>query len=72
MGHFEWGKRGHVVAQRKEQLSQANENLHRVQKRIEVEVDKAYRRLEQTNRLVDVAANPWRCTKKTCGLKAMG
>ena len=52
---FEWGRRGDVVAQRKEQLTQANENLGRMKKRIEVEVDKAYRKLEQTKRLIDVA-----------------
>ena len=51
---FDWGKRRAIVAQRKEQLTQANENLHRVKKRIEVEVDKAYRKLEQTRTLIDV------------------
>ena len=30
-------------------------NLHRVKNRIEVEVDKAYRKLEQTRRLIEVA-----------------
>jgi outer membrane protein TolC len=69
---FEWGKRGHVVAQRKEQLSQANENLHRVQKRIEVEVDKAYRRLEQTNRLVDVARESLALHKENLRIKSDG
>ncbi|MCG6536094.1 MAG: TolC family protein, partial [Syntrophales bacterium LBB04] len=52
---FDWGKKRGVVAQRKEQLTQANENLNRVKKRIEVEIDKAYRKLEQTKRLIDVA-----------------
>ncbi len=51
---FDWGKRRAVVAQRKEQLTQANENLHRVESRIEVEVDKAYRKLEQTKNLIGV------------------
>jgi outer membrane protein TolC len=51
---FDWGKRRAVVAQRKEQLKQANENLHRIKKRIEVEVDKAYRKLEQTKNLIGV------------------
>jgi outer membrane protein TolC len=52
---FEWGKRGHVVSQRREKLTQANEDLLRIEKRIEVEVDKAYRKLEQTKSLIDVA-----------------
>ena len=51
---FDWGKRRAVVAQRKEQLTQANENLRRVENRIEVEVDKAYRKLEQTKTLIGV------------------
>jgi multidrug efflux pump subunit AcrB/outer membrane protein TolC len=51
---FDWGKRRGVVAQRNEQLTQANENLRRVEKRIEVEVDKAYRKLEQTKNLIGV------------------
>jgi multidrug efflux pump subunit AcrB/outer membrane protein TolC len=51
---FDWGKRRAVVAQRKEQLTQANENLHRVESRIEVEVDNAYRKLEQTKNLIGV------------------
>jgi outer membrane protein TolC len=32
---FDWGKRQAVVAQRMEQLTQANENLHSIEKRIE-------------------------------------
>ena len=51
---FDWGKRRAVVAQRSEQLTQAKENLHRVESRIEVEVDKAYRKLEQTKNLIGV------------------
>jgi outer membrane protein TolC len=51
---FDWGKRSAVIAQRKEQLTQANVNLHRVESRIQVEVDKAYRKLEQTKNLIGV------------------
>jgi outer membrane protein TolC len=67
---FEWGKRGHVVAQRREQLAQANENLHRVKKRVEVEVDKAYRNLEQTKRLIDVARESLALQKENLRLKS--
>ncbi|HME41931.1 MAG TPA: efflux RND transporter permease subunit, partial [Syntrophorhabdales bacterium] len=69
---FDWGKRGHVLAQRKEQLAQANENLHRVEKRIEVEVDKAYRKLEQTRRLIDVARESLALHKENLRLKSDG
>jgi outer membrane protein TolC len=51
---LDWGKRRSVVAQRRERLTQANENLRRVESRIEVEVDKAYRKLEQTKTLIGV------------------
>jgi len=42
------------VAQRKAQLTQAKENLLRLGKRVEVEVDKAYRKLDQTRMTVNV------------------
>ena len=69
---FDWGKKRDVVAQRKEQLTQANENLHRVKKRIEVEVDKAYRKLEQTKRLIDVARESLVLQKENLRLKSDG
>jgi len=69
---FDWGKKGNVVAQRKEQLSQANENLYRVKRRIEVEVDKAYRKLEQTKRLIDVARESLALQQENLRLKTNG
>ena len=66
---FDWGKRRAVVAQRKEQLTQANENLHRVKKRIEVEVDKAHRKLEQTKSLIDVTRESLALQKESLRLK---
>jgi outer membrane protein TolC len=67
---FDWGKRWAVVAQRKEQLTQAKENLHRVKKRIEVEVDKAYRKLEQTNSLIGVTRESLALQKENLRLKS--
>jgi outer membrane protein TolC len=69
---FDWGKRQAVVAQRKEQLTQANENLHRVKKRIEVEVDKAYRKLEQTKNLIGVTRESLAQQKENLRLKSDG
>ena len=69
---FDWGKKHSVVAQRKEQLTQANENLYRVKKRIEVEVDKAYRKLEQARRLIDVARELLALQKESLRLKSDG
>ncbi|MGE5819968.1 MAG: efflux RND transporter permease subunit, partial [Deltaproteobacteria bacterium] len=69
---FDWGKRGAVVAQRKEQLTQANENLRRVEKRIEVEVDKAYRKLEQTKNLIGVTRESLTLQNENLRLKSDG
>ena len=69
---FDWGKRRAVVAQRKEQLTQANENLHRVEKRIEVEVDKAYRKLEQTKNLIGVTRESLTLQNENLRLKSNG
>jgi multidrug efflux pump subunit AcrB len=52
---FDWGKRKGEVGQRVAQQSQAEENLARVDKRIEIEIDKAYRKLERSKQMVDVA-----------------
>jgi outer membrane protein TolC len=69
---FDWGKRRAIVAQRKEQLKQANENLHRIKKRIEVEVDKAYRKLEQTKNLIGVTRESLALQKENLRLETNG
>ncbi|MDD2319453.1 MAG: efflux RND transporter permease subunit [Geobacteraceae bacterium] len=53
---FDWGNRQGLVGQRKSQLTQAEENLKRIEQRISVDVTKAYRKLEQTTTLLDVAS----------------
>ena len=53
---FDWGKRRGVVGQRDAQLTQAEENLRRVTDRVAVDVDKAYRKLEQSDQMITVAA----------------
>lgn len=52
---WDWGKRRAVVGERSAQLSQAEENLRRLNDRISVEVDKAYRKVERTKSMMDVA-----------------
>jgi multidrug efflux pump subunit AcrB/outer membrane protein TolC len=52
---FDWGKRGGVVGQRQAQLTQAEENRKRIEKRIAVDIDKAYRKLDRTKMMMDVA-----------------
>jgi outer membrane protein TolC len=52
---WDWGKRGAVVGERKAQLSQAQENLRRVNDQVTVGLEKAYRKLERTKSMMDVA-----------------
>jgi multidrug efflux pump subunit AcrB/outer membrane protein TolC len=52
---FDWGKRKGEVGQRVAQQSQAEENLARIDKRIVIEIDKVYRKLERSKKMVDVA-----------------
>jgi multidrug efflux pump subunit AcrB len=52
---FDWGKRKGVVGEREAQLTQAQENLHRITDRVRVDVEKAYRKLDRTQKMVDVA-----------------
>jgi outer membrane protein TolC len=52
---FDWGKRKGVIGERDAQRTQAEENLRRISDRITVDVEKAYRKLERTQMMVDVA-----------------
>jgi multidrug efflux pump subunit AcrB len=52
---FDWGKRKGLVGEREAQLTEAEENLRRITDRITVDLEKAYRKLERTQMMVDVA-----------------
>jgi len=52
---FDWGKRRAVVEERHAQLTQARENVRRIGDRVSVDVDKAWRKLERTQTMADVA-----------------
>ncbi|MHC1697720.1 MAG: efflux RND transporter permease subunit [Geobacteraceae bacterium] len=52
---FDWGNRRGLVGQRKSQMAQAVENRKRIGQRVTVDITKAYRKLEQTRALLDVA-----------------
>jgi len=52
---FDWGSRKGVVGQRRAQLIQAQENVKRLEDSITVEITKAYRKLERTKLIVEVA-----------------
>jgi outer membrane protein TolC/preprotein translocase subunit SecF len=53
---FDWGKRKGEIGQRVAQQSQAEENLARIDKKLGIEIDKAYRKLERSKQMVDVAS----------------
>jgi multidrug efflux pump subunit AcrB len=67
---FDWGKRKGVVGQRDAQLTQAEENLRRVTDRVAVDVDKAYRKLEQSHQMIAVAAEALALQKESERLTA--
>jgi outer membrane protein TolC len=52
---FDWGKRKGEIGQRVAQQSQAEEDLARIDKRIGIEIDKVYRKLDRSKQMVDVA-----------------
>ncbi len=53
---FDWGSRSGVVGERRAQLIQAEINVKRLEQDITVEISKAYRKLERTKQLVEVAS----------------
>lgn len=52
---FDWGKRRGAVGEREAQLVEAEQNLRRITDRVAVDVEKAYRKLERTQMMIDVA-----------------
>ena len=52
---FDWGKRKGEIGQRKAKQLQAQENLARIDKRIGIEIDKVFRKLERSAQMIDVA-----------------
>jgi outer membrane protein TolC len=52
---FDWGKRKAVIGERKAQLTQADENMKMIESRINVDVDKALRKLQKTRQMMEVS-----------------
>ena len=67
---FDWGKRKGEIGQRVAQRSQAEENLARIEKRIVIEIDKVYRKLERSKQMVDVAREALSLTRENARLSA--
>jgi multidrug efflux pump subunit AcrB/outer membrane protein TolC len=69
---FDWGKRKGEIGQRVAQQSQAEENLARTDKRIGIEIDKVYRKLERSKQMVDVAREALSLSKESARLSENG
>jgi multidrug efflux pump subunit AcrB len=69
---FDWGKRKGEVGQRVAQRSQAQENLARIDKRIGIEIDKVYRKLERSQRMLDVARESLALSRENARLSENG
>ena len=69
---FDWGKRKGEIGQRVAQQSQAEENLARMDKRVGIEIDKVYRKLERSKQMVDVAREALSLSKENARLSENG
>lgn len=67
---WDWGKRNDVIGERCAQMSQAEENVRRVHDEIAVEVDNAYRKLENQKSLMDVAGEALALQKERLRLES--
>jgi multidrug efflux pump subunit AcrB/outer membrane protein TolC len=53
---WDWGKRNDVVGERGAQLAEAEENVHRLNREVTVNLDKAYRALDNQKSIIELAA----------------
>ena len=67
---FDWGNRRGLVGQRRAQLSQAEENRKMIEQQITVEITKAYRKLELSRTMLEVAAETLKLQKENQRLTA--
>lgn len=69
---FDWGKRKGEIGQRVAQQTQAEENLARIDKRIGIDIDKVYRKLERAKQMVDVAREALSLSRENARLSENG
>ncbi|MRR07225.1 MAG: hypothetical protein EG828_09820, partial [Deltaproteobacteria bacterium] len=67
---FDWGNRRGLVGQRRSQMTQAEENLKRIEQHCTVEITTAFRKLEQRSILLDVAAETLKLQRENQRLTA--
>jgi outer membrane protein TolC len=66
----DWGKRRGVGEERRALLEQAEENLRRVKNRLQVDVEKAYRKLERSREMTAVAREALELRRESARLAA--
>lgn len=69
---FDWGKRKGDIGQRVAQQTQAEENLARIDKRLGIDIDKAYRKLERSKQMMDVAREALSLSRENARLSENG
>jgi len=69
---FDWGKRRGELGQRCAQLARAEENLAHVEKRVRIDLDKGYRKLERTRQMVEVSREALSLRKENVRLSENG
>ena len=52
---WDWGKRSHIVGERRAQLAQADANVRRIEGKVRGDVEKAYRQVAQANTMLELA-----------------
>ena len=52
---FDWGKRAGVIREREAQLAEAEEEVRRIDHRVTIEIEKAFRRVQRVTSVVSVA-----------------
>ena len=52
---FDFGKRRQTVAERESQLAEAEDNLQHVRNQVTIQVEKAYRKVERSQKMIEVA-----------------
>jgi len=62
---FDWGKRKGAIQERASQLAQAEEEMRRVERRIRIDVEKAYRRVQRVAGVAEVAREASNVTRET-------
>jgi len=67
---FDWGERRGVLGERRSMLSQARENLKRIEQRVTVEITKAYRKMERSRMMLEVASEALKLQRENLRLNA--